>query len=428
MSINTNHSTDTVVPSGGTLTIDGAVAASNISGTNTGDQTIAGLSPLTTKGDVLGFSTANARVPVGADGHVLTADSTAALGIKWAASAGGSAALTATQIGFGSSANVLTGSSTLTWDNTNRIVQMGAGTGLCTIRTAAASSGANAASLTIQTGAANSGVVGAGALTLQGGAGAGASAAGDLLLRGGDNTSGGAGRGGHVTLTSGTSTGGAEGDVIIGTALTGTELTVGVAGVAGTRFIPTSTTAPANGMYLQAANVVGLAANSTAAYKYGSNAFLSQTNNSRDLGENAVAWRNIYSANAVTVTSDERAKTDIKDTPLGLEFILALRPVSYRMRVGRVEVSADGKNTETPVPGVRRHHGLLAQQVRKAMDAVGVDDFAGWVSADPTDPGAAQALRYGEFVAPLVRAVQELAAQVRELKMAARSGGHGDQR
>jgi hypothetical protein len=47
-------------------------------------------SPLTTKGDLYGYSTTNARVPIGTDGQVLTADSTAALGLKWATpSAGG---------------------------------------------------------------------------------------------------------------------------------------------------------------------------------------------------------------------------------------------------------------------------------------------------------------------------------------------------
>lgn len=42
------------------------------------------LSPLTTKGDILSFSTVNARLGVGTDGQVLTADSTQTLGIKWA--------------------------------------------------------------------------------------------------------------------------------------------------------------------------------------------------------------------------------------------------------------------------------------------------------------------------------------------------------
>ena len=41
-------------------------------------------SPLTTKGDLYGFSTVNARIPVGTNGQVLTADSAQALGVKWA--------------------------------------------------------------------------------------------------------------------------------------------------------------------------------------------------------------------------------------------------------------------------------------------------------------------------------------------------------
>jgi hypothetical protein len=50
------------------------------------DQTAGGGSdPLTTKGDIWGFSTVDARIPVGANATVLTADSTQALGVKWAA-------------------------------------------------------------------------------------------------------------------------------------------------------------------------------------------------------------------------------------------------------------------------------------------------------------------------------------------------------
>ena len=44
---------------------------------------------LTTKGDTHGFDTANARVPIGADLAVLTADSTTALGLAWTAPAAG---------------------------------------------------------------------------------------------------------------------------------------------------------------------------------------------------------------------------------------------------------------------------------------------------------------------------------------------------
>lgn len=46
-----------------------------------------GSSPLTTKGDVYTYSTADARLPVGTDGQVLTADSAQATGLKWSARA-----------------------------------------------------------------------------------------------------------------------------------------------------------------------------------------------------------------------------------------------------------------------------------------------------------------------------------------------------
>lgn len=45
-------------------------------------------SPLTTKGDVYTYSTTNDRLPVGANGTVLTADSSTATGLKWAAVTG----------------------------------------------------------------------------------------------------------------------------------------------------------------------------------------------------------------------------------------------------------------------------------------------------------------------------------------------------
>ena len=48
-----------------------------------------GSSPLTTKGDVYVYGSADDRLPVGTDDYVLTADSAQALGVKWAASAAG---------------------------------------------------------------------------------------------------------------------------------------------------------------------------------------------------------------------------------------------------------------------------------------------------------------------------------------------------
>jgi len=50
---------------------------------------VGGSSPLTTKGDLYTYSTTDARLGVGTNGQVLTADSTSATGMKWATAAGG---------------------------------------------------------------------------------------------------------------------------------------------------------------------------------------------------------------------------------------------------------------------------------------------------------------------------------------------------
>jgi hypothetical protein len=44
-------------------------------------------SPLTTKGDLYGYDSSDARIPIGTDGYILTADSAQTLGLKWAANA-----------------------------------------------------------------------------------------------------------------------------------------------------------------------------------------------------------------------------------------------------------------------------------------------------------------------------------------------------
>lgn len=52
-------------------------------GQSTATAAFGALSPLTTKGDLLGFSTLNVRVPIGSNGQFLTADSTQSTGIRW---------------------------------------------------------------------------------------------------------------------------------------------------------------------------------------------------------------------------------------------------------------------------------------------------------------------------------------------------------
>lgn len=208
------------------------------------------------------------------------------------------------------------------------------------------------------------------------------------------------------------------------------------------------------------------------------------------LGLSVLRWNDVYATNATIQTSDARNKTDVAECPLGLDFILALRPVRYRFKDidqpaetvrrsvervvtapltrereevrrvdgqyrletvtetveepvlrleplfdtnGRPLLDGEGNPRLHPVPVTEtveveeevrpahaaRHHrphdGLIAQEVKAVLDRLGLDMAAYIYDRDADLHG----LRYGEFIAPLIRAVQELATRVTLLERAA---------
>lgn len=96
------------------------------------------VSPLTTKGDLYTFSTVNARLPVGTNGQVLTADSAQTTGIKWATPTTGtvtSVAMTVpTFLSIGGSPITTSGTLAVTLSGT-ALPQVNGGTGFVTYTT-----------------------------------------------------------------------------------------------------------------------------------------------------------------------------------------------------------------------------------------------------------------------------------------------------
>ncbi len=94
-----------------------------------------------------------------------------------------------------------------------------------------------------------------------------------------------------------------------------------------------------------------------------------------------VAWSNL---------SDIRAKTNIQGLDLGLDFVMALRPVSFTLKQG---------NGRTDL-------GFIAQDVETLVgDGYNVLGIGG-------DKDRTLSLRYTDFIAPMVKAIQEQQATI----------------
>ncbi|MFY7886258.1 MAG: tail fiber domain-containing protein, partial [Dolichospermum sp.] len=118
--------------------------------------------------------------------------------------------------------------------------------------------------------------------------------------------------------------------------------------------------------------------------------FYPSPDNGNALGTSGNRWTAVYAVNGTIQTSDRNEKTNIISSDLGLDYITKLKPVSYNWK------QSDNK----------KHYGLIAQDVQE----LGIE-FGG-LNIENEKYG----LNYSEFIAPLVKAIQELSAQVEELK------------
>ncbi|HYF30776.1 MAG TPA: tail fiber domain-containing protein [Chitinophagaceae bacterium] len=118
--------------------------------------------------------------------------------------------------------------------------------------------------------------------------------------------------------------------------------------------------------------------------------------------------------------SDGRFKKNVHENVAGLEFILKLRPVTYQMDIAglNAKLSKAKKQDEASGKPIAEKEqmifsGFIAQEVEKAARDAGYD-FSG--VDKPRNENDLYALRYSEFVVPLVKAVQEQQQLIEALK------------
>jgi hypothetical protein len=152
-----------------------------------------------------------------------------------------------------------------------------------------------------------------------------------------------------------------------------------------------------------------------------------------------------YTNGAVQNRSDIRDKADVRDTELGLEFVNALRPVDFKWdmredyraerpktpeqdateeekaayKIAKDKWLEDVKLANITHNGSKKrnrfHHGLIAQEVKAVLDSKGID-FGGFQDHKINGGDDVLSIGYAELIGPLIKAVQELSAEVAVLK------------
>ena len=172
------------------------------------------------------------------------------------------------------------------------------------------------------------------------------------------------------------------------------------------------------GRYNSALGTSSLGANTTYSYCTGVGHSAQVTgSNQVQLGSSSDT---VYAQKALVVRSDARDKLDIEDSPLGLDFIMKLRPRKYRMN-SREAYFEQGKERDFTATndgskaGKRPHYGLVAQEVKEVMNDLGVD-FAGYLDSKIDGGEDVLSLGYAEFIAPMIKAIQQQQHMIEQLQ------------
>lgn len=180
-----------------------------------------------------------------------------------------------------------------------------------------------------------------------------------------------------------------------------------------------------NDLYLRSEYDMYFNSSGTVYLDYGAFAPYGGSANDLSLGTSSGKWDSVYAKSGTIQTSDRNKKNTIEDltTEKAEAFIYGLKPSTYKMNEGT---------------SGRTHWGLISQDVEELMSQLGMDnlDFAGFIKSpkkvisyedengnklkkpiEETVEGEYDySLRYDEFIAPLIKVVQEQQREIDSLK------------
>ncbi|MFV8351503.1 tail fiber domain-containing protein [Flavobacterium sp. XS2P14] len=131
-------------------------------------------------------------------------------------------------------------------------------------------------------------------------------------------------------------------------------------------------------------------------------------NNQVRIGNTAVALASVQVA--WTITSDNRWKSNIKKSNLGLEFIKQLNPVFYTRK--DIETNESKTTILETTTNQTIEYGFIAQELESTLNKFNVKDN-GIITKDNA---GMLSLRYNDLLAPIVKAMQEQQAMIEELQ------------
>ena len=144
---------------------------------------------------------------------------------------------------------------------------------------------------------------------------------------------------------------------------------------------------------------------------------ISTTANKFAFGKSGDVVSNTFSSDANwSRSSDVRKKREIYDQGLGLDFINDLRTVNFQWKPQNEFPKEWNDYSETSSNDTEViMHGFIAQEVKEALDKHASErdkNFTGWSEGEDGMQHTSREM----FVIPLIKAVQELSAEVKELK------------